>query len=161
MTLLYFGHRHLADHSSHTAEADIAAKLATHPETVTSEDARYVKSRESRAQGGGQPPKGSIGAQAESVASANEAGTRSKYDPTVTNTVAGGIDNKTQSQLDREANYVEAADKVGTKMANDPGHVTQEDAHLLHSREVRAYGGAEKGGVAAQAQSVASMNEPK
>ena len=50
---------------------------------------------------------------------------------------------------------------IGAKMANDPGHVTQEDAHLLHSREVRAFGGAEKGGIAAQAQKLASKNEPK
>lgn len=153
----------MADHMSFTAEAEIASKLATAPETVTTEDARYVKSRESRAQGGGQPPKGSIGAQAESVAAANEAGTRSRYHPAGTGTgaAAGGVHSATQSQLDREANFVETADKVGTKMANGPGHVTQEDAHRLHSREVRAFGGAEKGGVAAQAQSQAGKNEQK
>ena len=67
---------------------------------------------------------------------------------------------QTQSQLDREANYVEAADKVGTKMANEPDNVNQKDAHYLHSREVRAFGGAEKGGVAAQAQKLASKNDP-
>ena len=147
---------------SFPAEAEIASKLATAPETVTTDDARYVKSRESRAQGGGQPAKGSIGAQAESVASANEAGTASQYHPTATvGNATGGLDSATQSQLDREGNYVEAADKIGTKMANDPGQVTQEDASLMHSREVRAHGGAEAGGMAAKAESLASKNDPK
>ena len=139
------------------AKAEIGSKLATAPETVTQEDARYVKSREARAQGVAQPPKGSIGAQAESVASANEAGTRSGY----TAGAAGEGDAKTQSQLDRKTNFSEAADMIGAKMANYPGHVSQEDAHLLHSREVKAFGGAEKGGIASQAQKLASKNEPK
>ena len=64
-----------------------------------------------------------------------------------------------QSQLDREANFAEAADKVGAKMANDPGSVTKEDGDLLHSRETKAHGITEKGGIASQAQSQAAANE--
>ena len=64
-----------------------------------------------------------------------------------------------QSQLDRNANYEEAADKVGTKMATDPGSVTKEDGDLLHSRETKAHGITEKGGIASQAQSQAAANQ--
>lgn len=60
--------------------------------------------------------------------------------------------------MDREANYVEAADKVGTKMAMDPESVTKEDGDLVHSRETRAFGVTEKGGIASQAQSQAAKN---
>ena len=63
-----------------------------------------------------------------------------------------------QSQLDKEANYAQAADEVGSKMANEPGNVTKEDGDLLHSRETRAFGATEKGGIASQAQSLASEN---
>ena len=82
---------------------------------------------------------------------------------TTTTTATGGgnqanLTPAQQSQLDREANYVEAADKVGSKIANEPGSVTKEEADLLHSRETRAYGATEKGGVAAKAQSLASEN---
>ena len=45
-----------------------------------------------------------------------------------------------------------------TKMATNPQAVTQEDADLAHSREQRAFGHTSKGGVAAQAQSLASEN---
>lgn len=63
-----------------------------------------------------------------------------------------------QSQADREANFVEAADKVGSKMATDPASVTKEDGDMLHSRETKAFGATEKGGIASQAQSLASEN---
>ena len=63
-----------------------------------------------------------------------------------------------QSQLDRKANYVEAADKVGTKLETDPGNVTKEEGDLLHSRETKAFGATEKGGIASQAQSQAAKN---
>jgi hypothetical protein len=63
-----------------------------------------------------------------------------------------------QSQLDREANFAEAADKIGTKMAADPESVTKADGDLLHSRETKAFGATEKGGIASQAQSLASEN---
>ena len=63
-----------------------------------------------------------------------------------------------QSQLDREANFEEAADKVGTKLTNEPGSVTKEEGDLLHSRETKAFGATEKGGIASQAQSQAAKN---
>lgn len=64
----------------------------------------------------------------------------------------------TQSELDREANYTEAADNVGTKMSTNPASISKEDADLLHSREVRAHGASEKGGLASQAQRQAAEN---
>ena len=64
----------------------------------------------------------------------------------------------TQSQLDREANYVDAADTIGTKMNTDPASITKEDGDLVHSREVRAFGASEKGGLASQAQRQAAEN---
>ena len=44
-------------------------------------------------------------------------------------------------------------------MANDPASVTKEDGDLLHSREQRAHGRTEKGGIASQAQRLAAENE--
>ena len=98
-----------------------------------------------------------MGAQAESVASANEAGTRSKYATGTTE----GPDPKTQGQLSREEAFAKVVEAIEPRMSSNPGQVTQEDARLLHSREVKAFGGAEKGGIAAQAQKLASKNEPK
>lgn len=63
-----------------------------------------------------------------------------------------------QSQMDREANFEEAVDKVGTKLATDPGSVTKEDGDILHSRETKVHGATEKGGIASQAQSQAAKN---
>ena len=45
------------------------------------------------------------------------------------------------------------------RMASAPEKVTKEEADLAHSREQRAFGGTSKGGVASQAQSLASENE--
>ena len=63
-----------------------------------------------------------------------------------------------QSPLDREANYVEQADKVATKMATKPENVTEEDGDTMHSRETKAFGNMEKGGIASQAQSLAASS---
>ena len=63
-----------------------------------------------------------------------------------------------QSQLDREANYVEQADEVATKMAKKPETVTKEDGDTMHSRETKAFGNTEKGGIASQAQSLAASS---
>lgn len=63
-----------------------------------------------------------------------------------------------QSVVDKESNFKQAAAEIGSKMANDPASITKEDANLLHSREHRAYGATEKGGIASQAQSLASEN---
>ncbi len=136
--------------------AKVVAKLDNAPETVTSEDASLLHSREARVMGG--PTKGDLASQAQSVAAANE------QDATIhTNRAqsSGTNENLTpaeQSQLDREANYVEAADKIGTKMATEPESVTKEDGDLLHSRETKAFGATEKGGIASQAQSQAAKN---
>ena len=73
----------------------------------------------------------------------------------------GTADPGTQSQLDREANFQDAQDKVVPKMQNDPEHVSREDASLLRSRETRAHGVTEKGGVAATVQHLAAENEKK
>ena len=74
---------------------------------------------------------------------------------------AGAVDPTTQSQMDREANFNDAQKKVAPKIQNDPEHVTKEDASLLRSRETRAHGVTEKGGVAATAQHLAAENEKK
>ena len=132
------------------AAAKVGSKLDTAPGSITTEDAALLHSRESRAQGGQQPPKGSLASQAQSVAAANEQG--------ATVQTNAPLDPATQSHLDREANYVETADKVGSKMQADPASVTKEEADKLHSRETRAFGATEKGGVAAKAQSLASEN---
>lgn len=72
-----------------------------------------------------------------------------------------GTDPATQSSMTKEANFADAQDKVVPKMDNDPEHVTKEDANLLRSRETRAHGVTEKGGVAATAQHLAAENEKK
>lgn len=66
-----------------------------------------------------------------------------------------------QSHNTKEANLEDAKAKVVPKMENDPEHVTKEDASLLRSRETRAHGVTEKGGVAATAQHLAAENEKK
>ena len=63
-----------------------------------------------------------------------------------------------KSHVDREANYAEAAEQIGTKLASDPSSIKKEDGDLLHSREVRAFGASGKGGLASQAQSQAAKN---
>lgn len=133
------------------AAATIGSKLETTPHSITKEDAQVLHRRESRTMGQ-QPPKGGLASQAQSVAAANEQGATVQ---TKTNTTLSPAE---QSQLDREANYVEATDKVGRKMATDPSSVTKEDGDMLHSRETKAFGDTEKGGIASQAQSLASEN---
>ena len=72
-----------------------------------------------------------------------------------------GTDPTNQSHNTKEANFEDAKAKVVPKMENDPEHVTEEDASLLRSRETRAHGVTEKGGVAATAQHLAAENEKK
>lgn len=71
------------------------------------------------------------------------------------------VDPTTRSQMDREANLIDAEQELVPKMQNDPEHVAKEDASLLRSRETRAPGVTEKGGVAATAQQLAAENEKK
>lgn len=135
------------------AAAKVGSKLDTDPSSVTKEDAQLLHSRESRAMGGQQPRPGDLASTAQSVAAANERG-----DTGQTQSPFSNLTPAEQSQHDREANYVEAADKVGNKMAKDPASVTKEDGDLLHSRETKAFGATEKGGMASKAQSLASEN---
>ena len=76
-------------------------------------------------------------------------------------TSTGPVDPAVQSQMDHEANLMDAQEKVVPKMQNDPEHVTKEDASLLRSRETKALGVTEKGGVAATAQHLAAENGKK
>jgi hypothetical protein len=145
-----------------SAAQDVVGKMKTDPDSITSDDANYLKSREARATGQAQPPKGSVSAEAQRLASANEKGTtaQSTSQSTLQNTTqrTGPLNPSEQSQLTKERNFEQAVDQVASKMQNDPAKVTEEDANLLHSREHRARGSTEKGGIAAQAQSIASEN---
>ncbi|MCJ1299395.1 hypothetical protein MMC08_002187 [Hypocenomyce scalaris] len=136
------------------ATAEVGSKLEQDPSSITSQDAEYLQSRAARATGG-QVPQGSVASQAQHLAAAKEQGIINTEFPTS----KGGLDPTVQSQLDREANYVEVASEVQDKMDTDPASVTPEEANLVKSREARAFGTTEKGGVASQAQSLASQNE--
>ena len=138
------------------AAAKVGAKLDTAPSTVTSEDASLLHSREARVMGG--PTKGDLASQAQSVAAANEQGNTVQTNRAQSGAMDANLTPAEQSQLDREAKYVEAADEVGTKLATEPENVTQEDGDLLHSRETKAFGTTEKGGIASRAQSQAAKN---
>ena len=120
----------------------IEPKIINAPETVTKEDADLLHSREVRAHG--VVEKGGITAQAQSLAAKNEKVNAAKEE---------------KSHAAKEANFQEAVGIVEPKIANVPETVTEEDADLLHSREVRAHGETEKGGVTAFAQSLAAKNE--
>jgi len=61
--------------------------------------------------------------------------------------------------MDREANFQQAADQVASKLSTNPASVTKEEADMLHSREQRAHGHTEKGGIASQAQQTVAQNE--
>ena len=117
------------------------------------QDAAYLKSREARATGQAQPPPESVSAAAQRLAAVNEGATKP---PT-----KGDADPSTQSAVDRVENFEQVGQDVAAKMASNPEHVTKEEANLLHSREQRAFGETSKGGIASQAQSMASENEKK
>ncbi|KAK3172065.1 hypothetical protein OEA41_004149 [Lepraria neglecta] len=99
---------------------------------------------------------GSTAAQMQSEFTNREDAAANNQDATVqTNTPLNPAE---QSQLDREANYVEQANKVATKMATKPENVTKEDGDTMHSRETKAYGNTEKGGIASQAQNLVASS---
>lgn len=125
-------------------------RILDHLGAKASDDASLLKSAEARANGG--LTKRDLSSQAESVAAAKEQGA------TVQTNANADLTPAEQSQLHREANFVEAADEVGTKLATEPENVTKDDGDLLHSRETRAFGATEKGGIASQAQSQAAKN---
>ena len=91
-------------------------------------------------------------------AAGNEQGTTAQTNGASSGAADANLTSTEQSQLHREANYNEAADKVGAKLATEPENVTKEDGDLVHSRETRAFGTTEKGGIASQAQSQAAKN---
>ena len=132
------------------AEAKIGSKIDTAPDSITKEDAATLHSRQTRALGQ-QPPSDSIAAQAQHQAAVNEGATAGHSEP--------ALEPEVQSQKDRQANYEEAADTVGKKLVNEPENVIKEEADLLHSREQRAFGTTEKGGLASQAQHQVAENE--
>ncbi|KAL8938768.1 MAG: hypothetical protein Q9216_003714 [Gyalolechia sp. 2 TL-2023] len=134
------------------ASANVGSKLDTAPGSITKEDAQAAHRAESRALGGQQPASGSVASQAQHEAAVNEGATS-------TSTTAASLDPAVQSQMDRQANFEDAASKVGGKLVNEPGNVTKEEADTLHSREHRAFGQTEKGGLAAQAQHQVAENE--
>lgn len=135
---------------------EVLSKLENSPDTVTSEDASLLHSREARLMGG--PTKGDLASQAQSVAAANEKGATVQSNSAQGSSVQADLTPAEQSQMDRNANYAEAAEKIGTKLATEPESVTKEDGDLLHSRETKAFGATEKGGIASQAQSQAAEN---
>ncbi|MDI1491055.1 MAG: hypothetical protein OHK93_002260 [Ramalina farinacea] len=137
------------------ATSTIASKMTTDPSSISPSDARTLQSKTTKAQGGAQPEPGSLASQAASLASANEAGT----------TASGGqedtvpLTSAEQSQLDREANFEKQAAQVKGKLDADPAGLSKQEADAMHSREQRAFGGTEKGGLASQAQSQVAENE--
>ena len=135
------------------AAAHVTSKMSTDPSSVTKEDGDLLHSRETKAFGATE--KGGLASQAQSLASEN---TGDKTSSTGLPSGGANLTPEQQSQLDREANYVEAADKVGNKLQSDPAAVTKEDGDLLHSREHKAFGATEKGGLASKAQSQAARN---
>ncbi|TKA69212.1 hypothetical protein B0A55_07731 [Friedmanniomyces simplex] len=144
------------------AAAEIGSKMQNAPETVTSEDAADIHSREARATGIQNPPAGSLSSQAEALAAANEGRTDSSNNgaaAAANNTVPA--DPAQKSQQHRVQNFEQASEQVTSKMANAPEQVTKEEGDLLHSREQRAFGATSKGGVASQAQSLAAENEKR
>ncbi|KAF2663083.1 hypothetical protein K491DRAFT_584500 [Lophiostoma macrostomum CBS 122681] len=64
-----------------------------------------------------------------------------------------------QSLADKNANLREVEVTLRPKIENEPGKVTKEDAALLQSRERKAHGNIEKGGLASCAQSLADKAE--
>lgn len=121
-----------------------------------------------------QPPKSSISSDAQRLAASNERDSAAKPSAAALTTAtttssttapptasATSLSPEEQSHLDKENNFKAAAAEIGDKIANHPGAVTQDDAKLLHSREQRAHGHTEKGGIAAQAQHLAAGNAAK
>ena len=127
----------------------VGSKLVNEPGNVTKEEADLLHSREQKAFG--VTEKGGLASQAQHQVAENEGAT-------TTRSAAAPLDPNVQSMSDRQANYEDAASKVGNKLVNEPGNVTKDEADLLHSREQRAFGHTEKGGLAAQAQHQVAEN---
>lgn len=126
--------------------------MQNHPDQVTKEDATLLKSREARAIGRSQPSKDSVSSDAQRLASANERDTGVKH---------LSISPENQSKFAKEQNFQDAATVLGPKIYQEPESITLEDSKLLHSLEQKARNHTEKGGIAAQAQKLASENADK
>ncbi|KAI9704292.1 MAG: hypothetical protein M1836_007153 [Candelina mexicana] len=111
----------------------------------------------SKAEGG--TTKGSTAAKMQSELTKQRNVEQGVYD--TTGSAKTGTNPSAQGQADREHNFAEVASAVEDKIITDPESVTPEDANLARSRETRAFGATEKGGVASTAQSLASQNEKK
>ena len=147
------------ERNAEDADAIVGNKLNAAPESITSEDASFAQSREARATGIAHPA-GGIAQAAQQQAAANEGATSSSSENRAENlSTNGNVDASTQSQLDKEQNYKDAAREISAKMEVDPKSISKEEADMLHSREHRAFGRTERGGLAAQAQSMTSKNE--
>jgi len=97
-----------------------------------------------------------MAAEAKRVASANEQGRPATSSTANTTNVTNP---SAQSAAHKEQNFQDAVSQVQPKLEQDPASVTEEDAALLRSREVRAHGGSEKGGIAAKAQKQVAQNQ--
>ena len=75
---------------------------------------RHLQSREARAVGGDQIPSDSLASSAQRLAIANEQGR--------TTGTGRGLDSAEQSHSQKEQNFKDVANTIGTKMANDPEH---------------------------------------
>lgn len=123
----------------------VAGKMANDPSSVTKEEGNMLHSREQRAYG--TTEKGGLASQAQHAAITGDAGPAAASNPAE------------ESQKAREANLQETVGKVAPKLAHEPENVTKQQANELHSREQRAYGKTEKGGLASQAHSTVAENE--
>jgi hypothetical protein len=124
--------------------------------TVTIEEANHLHSLEARAHG--HTERVGITSIAQSVAAKRErqASLGSGSSPPSNRSRANSktVTPQKQSHRDKEANLQKAEDAIKPKV--EEGTVTTEDADLLHSRETRAHGQTEKGGLTATTQSIAS-----
>ena len=125
---------------------------------VTKAEADHLHSLEARAHG--HTEKGGITAIAQSVAAKRERqmslsnGSSPSSGRSRANSKTFAVSSQEQSHRDKEANLHQAEDTVMPKI--EQGTVTRADADLLHSREARAHGHTDKGGLAATAQSLTS-----
>jgi len=121
------------------------------PNSITSEDAAFLKSREARATGQSQPPSNSLSAEAQRLAAENEGAVKPN--------TSGPTDPVEKSVEDRVKNFEQVAEDVAEKLERNPESVTKEDAGVVHSREQRAFGTTRKGGIASEVHKVADENE--
>jgi hypothetical protein len=124
--------------------------------TVTIEEANHLHSLEARAHG--HTERGGITSIAQSVAAKRERQlSLSSGSSPVSNRSRANSKTFTpqeQSHRDKEANLHAVQEAIKPKI--EQGSATDADANLFHSRETRAHGKAEKGGVTASTQSLVS-----